>query len=108
MYYSDQPAVTADYLVFKIREEVPRNPFAPVVMNSRVSNVSYSCLTQVRPEIRFCVLINYYLHSLISPISTVTVRTRDHGNMRTTLATVREIFGLPVILTNTIKLIING
>ena len=33
----------------------------------------------------------------------VTLRTRVHGNMGTTMAGVREIFGLPVILTNTIK-----
>ena len=33
----------------------------------------------------------------------VTVRTRVHGHISTTIATVMEIFGLPVILTNTIE-----
>ena len=33
-HYPDQPAITADCLVFKMKEEVTRNPLAPVGMNT--------------------------------------------------------------------------
>ena len=46
-HYPDQPAITADCLVFKMKEEVTRNPLAPVGMNTeqtgRVNMLSYIC-----------------------------------------------------------------
>ena len=52
-HYPDQAAITADHLVFKMKEEVAKNPLAPVGMNSQVNVLSYFCFTQVRPETRF-------------------------------------------------------
>ena len=46
-HYPDQAAITADYLVFKMKEEVTRNPPAPVGMNTeqtgRVNMLYYIC-----------------------------------------------------------------
>ena len=46
-HHPDQAAITADYLVFKMKEEVTRNSPAPVGMNTeqtgRVNMLSYIC-----------------------------------------------------------------
>ena len=52
-HYPDQAAITADYLVLRMKEEVAKNPLAPVGTNSQVNVLCYFCLTQVSPETRF-------------------------------------------------------